>query len=306
MNILKVSNGIDKPLYQKVATACKFDEAWAKILRGANKYRLFNIELVAGGCYISTNETLESLTSISTLCQLLPKEEQALLLTTRQKQFFKLTQKTAILSYLHLDLLLAIAVIAKKPDNKEGLMEYLKQATLDEKLSAKLERIAIRPLTRSTIYTFNKNSILIDLRHKSSELNRNVEKLSPKQTTCLRACQGVSLVEIDADVDLHKLSQFIESLKAYLDIVCKIHPELIKHPFELKLRKIKRTLKKGMYIKATNSMLLDPRHTDSIRHELGHWVHTVLYPEMTSIADCEQFAENFDIWLNLSNENQAA
>lgn len=63
--------------------------------------------------------------------------------------------------------------------------------------------------------------------------------------------------------------------------------------FNLKIRKIKRTNKKGMYIANQNSILLDPRHVDSFLHELGHWYHTWFRKDIKEEKDAEIFAEKF-------------
>lgn len=63
--------------------------------------------------------------------------------------------------------------------------------------------------------------------------------------------------------------------------------------FALKIRKIQRTNKKAVYIKATNTIVLDPRHVDSFRHGLGHWYHTWFKPEITTRKQAEEFAEEF-------------
>ncbi len=63
--------------------------------------------------------------------------------------------------------------------------------------------------------------------------------------------------------------------------------------FCLKIRKIKRTLKRAMYIQNQNSVIVDPRHTDSFYHELGHWYHTYFKSEIDTVEKAEAFAEDF-------------
>lgn len=64
--------------------------------------------------------------------------------------------------------------------------------------------------------------------------------------------------------------------------------------FQLKIRKIKITYKKGMYILAQNSIVIDPRYVDSIYHEVGHWYHTFFNPDMKNEKECEALANDFN------------
>lgn len=64
-------------------------------------------------------------------------------------------------------------------------------------------------------------------------------------------------------------------------------------------RKIKRTNKNAMFIVNQNSIVLDPRETNSFNHELGHWYHTWFKKEIVNYKEAESFANNFKVQKNL-------
>ena len=106
----------------------------------------------------------------------------------------------------------------------------------------------------------------------------------------------LSFIEVCKGVDKDKLAQFSAAcLDHCVQLFKKENLDISEaSKFFLKIRKIKRTNKKAVYIKATNSIVLDPRHVESFKHELGHWYHTWFRPDIVTVKQAEEFAENFN------------
>lgn len=291
MNILRDSALLEKGMYQRAAYHFGFEAAWRAIQAGAPQYRFFKVEASTGGRYVTPIASVEFLHMLTTLGQRLPLAAKPYLLSLKEKHFFADRQKSALLCHLHLDWVLALASLKQDPQTEEALLEYLRLSAPVAKLEDKVRCVVQSKEERSTIYTFNKNSVLFDLEHP--ENNRFSERLFGDHVRLLRSCHILRHVEITEDFDEARLSTFLQEFKRASDLIVAKYPQALEHKVALKLRKIRRTLKKGMFVKATNTVLVDPRHTDSFWHELGHWVHSWLHPEMVDEAECEEFAEKF-------------
>lgn len=292
MNILKTSELIDNLEYRKIYKKFNFESIYEKVLSGVSSYRFFNIELLNDKqIKFTPKNDMQQMQSISLLSKILNEEERILLVLNLKPKVFSIKQSKKILTYLHLDWLLALQNLKNNEVQNQELINYLQFETNCSDIHKKLEVLKKERYYRSNIFTLNKNSSIINLQEES--LNQNLEKLSEENIILIRKNKLLSLIEVSAGFDNKKLQLFLSKL---LDISNKITSELEvieSMKFQLKIRKIKRTYKKGMYIVAQNSIIIDPRYVDSIYHEVGHWYHTFFHPDITKEKECEIFAEEF-------------
>jgi hypothetical protein len=90
----------------------------------------------------------------------------------------------------------------------------------------------------------------------SYEINELLAKINPV------------LVEIPQDYDKNKL---ITALSKINDTLIRF--SIIDREFSLKFKKLGAYKKKGMYIKPSQSIILDVRHINLFQHELGHYLY---------------------------------
>lgn len=78
---------------------------------------------------------------------------------------------------------------------------------------------------------------------------------------------NAKLVEIPKDYDLIRLEHSLQEIASILNEF-----KVEKRDFIIRFRKIKKLKKTGLFIVSANTIILDPRETDSFKHELGHYV----------------------------------
>jgi hypothetical protein len=78
---------------------------------------------------------------------------------------------------------------------------------------------------------------------------------------------NAKLVEIPKDYELNKLEHSLQEIASILNEF-----KVEKREFIIRFRKIKKLKKTGLFIVSANTIILDPRATDSFKHELGHYV----------------------------------
>ena len=76
------------------------------------------------------------------------------------------------------------------------------------------------------------------------------------------------VTEVQEGFDSVKLIALLSELKSTLTRL-KIPQD---QKFDLRFRKIRRTKKTGMYLPALRLVIVDPRETQSLWHELAHWL----------------------------------
>lgn len=292
MNILKNSEIIDSLEYRKIYKNFNFESIYRQIFSGVSSYRFFNIEMI-GDKHIkfTPKDDLQQMQSVSMLSKFFSTKENALFVMGLKPKVFHISHSKKILTYLHLDWLLVLKHLKYSKNLEQELIDYLQFETGYSDVKEKIESVNSERLSRSNIFTVNKNSSIVNL--IDSSLNQNVERLSDKCMELIMKNNLISMIEISSGFDNSKLEQFLIELLKTSDTLSKKVVITQEMKFQMKIRKIKRTYKKGMYIVAQNSVIVDPRHTDSIYHEIGHWYHTYFHQEITKEKECELFAEEF-------------
>lgn len=299
MNILKEKNGIDTNQYQKISTILNFDKVWDSILSGANSYRFFNIERV-GNSYIKIlpKNSYCFLNNLLSLSNILKDKAKQDLLSINQEKTINLKYKKKILCFLHMDIILCMQYLREVDNKNQAIIEYLQFETKIDNIHNRLTSYGGNNISRSNIYTTNKDSVILNT--LKPELSSKIDKLTLENRTLIEENPLLSFIEIGNGFDNEKLHLFLTSMNNYCFKICQNH-EIKKHmKFSLKIRKIKRTNKNAMYIVKQNTIVLDPRHTDSFVHELGHWYHTWFKPEIVSEIQAEEFAEKFVNYIDKS------
>lgn len=289
MNILKSSELIEKSEYQKLYYHLNFKEIWQSLFSGINQYRFFYISFPdSEHISFKPNKDYFHLNNISSISKHFNEESQTLLLNMYESKIFSIKQKKKILCYLHLDWIIALQLLKSNDNENTYIMEYLQFETgKDLKKIRRINSVS----SRSNIYTLNQDSVIINFLDPSK--SKNIDKLSKDNYSLTLKNPLISFLEISKGFDNNKLK---DCLKWINKLCIKINKTNIidnDMKFSLKIRKIKRTNKKGMYIKNQNTLIVDPRYMNSFAHELGHWYHTHFNPEIVNTFEAEFFANNF-------------
>lgn len=78
---------------------------------------------------------------------------------------------------------------------------------------------------------------------------------------------NAKLVEIPKDYELNKLEHSLNEISSILKEF-----KINKRDFIIRFRKIKKLKKTGLFFVSNNTIILDPRETDSFKHEIGHYI----------------------------------
>lgn len=292
MNILKSSELVEKTEYQKIYYHLNFDSIWSSIFSGIKQYRFFDISFPSEDkiSFMPKNDYFQ-LNVVSTLSKHLEEDLKPILIVLTEPKIFNIKHKKKILCYLHLDWILAFQHLKELDSTNEEILQYLQFETGNADISKKIKHINGTSENRSNIYTVNKDSVIINLLNKKE--SKNTIKLTNKNYNLILQNPLLSFVEISKGFDNTKLTSFLELVNDSCGKVLLKQNITEEMKFSLKIRKIKRTNKKGMYIANQNSILLDPRHVDSFIHELGHWYHSWFEKDIKNEKEAEEFAEKF-------------
>lgn len=286
---------IERTEYMRLNRLLGLDGKFDSILSSRLEYRYFSIKRPDKD-HISfiPKKDFTQLKNAVFLLSVLGKDVHASLLLTTKPRTFNIKHRKSILSYVFADWILALQHIrSHENEQHEKLMDYLLMET-DGTLS--INKIYHRNGTsesRSTIFTTNKYSVIICVNNMKK--TRNDELLTPKNIQLIKENPLISFMEICEGFDNEKLNIFLAEIQNYSNKIFVKHKDEIddRKRFSLKIRKIKRTNKNGMFIVKQNTILLDPRHVDSFAHELGHWYHTWFRKDIKTEKDAEVFAERF-------------
>lgn len=291
MNILKKSDIINPTEYQRFVKNFDMDNIYNKITSGINKYRFFNIEIEKNKIKITAKLDTKRLIFLNEYKKHLPSQHFSFIEEQNLSKTFHLSHKKKIITFLHLDWVVALCYLKIVKENTD-LIEHLKCETNNPNISNYITKSKrAYEENRSSIYTVNKDSVVVHLRNESK--SKNTTKLTNENYNLIKENKLISFIEIGSGFDNSKLNTFIIDLNRSCEKILQIKSVNEGQKFGIKIRKIKRTKKNGMFIKQQNVIILDPRHVDSLNHELGHWYHTHFINEIDNVIEAEIFAENF-------------
>lgn len=298
MNILKNNHNIDDISYHKLQKILEFNKLQPLIDKKISKWRFFNLSYDKQTIEISVDKSIEFLSHMHFLFEYLNDEQKVLFLNLLKPKRINLHFKRRVLLHLHSDLILLLHLVkqTEEPILKKRLVDYFCfSANLSYK-SDYLTRKLIVNNERSNIFTTNKNSVIYYLDNIST--NQLIDKLKVSTINLISKNPLISFIEICDGFDEKKLVEFIKEINTIcIKLFQHLNAPSTINKFSLKIRKIKRTRKKAMFIAEQNTIIIDPRHVDSFVHELGHWYHYQYLPDIKSIEDAENFAENFKNYL---------
>jgi len=168
-----------------------------------------------------------------------------------------------VLLFTYIDLLFNYYLLKSNQDNEDAMAIYLsnisKIVNKEVIIKGQKDQVSGSTWVQSTLLQTAIGSIewIRDKTHPYISYNAN------KYLNDINA----QLVEIPKDYDLQRLEH---SLKEIASILNEFKVE--KRDFIIRFRKIKKLKKTGLFIVAANTIILDPRETDSFKHELGHYV----------------------------------
>lgn len=293
MNILKTNFLTQDINYNKFYKVLNFQKPKQLLQQKALKWKFFNFKYINNMIEISVDKNIDFLTHMNFLFEYLNDEDKVLFLNLLIPKKININFTRRILTHLHTDLIILCQTIDNCHDLclKKKLIDYLSLCTGIDYKKNYLKTSIINNQQRSNIFTVNKNSIIYNL-HDGN--NKFLDKLKVSTINLISENPILSFIEICDGFDEEKLVLFIKETNS---ICLNLHKHIgdisLNQKFSLKIRKIKRTRKKAMYIKEQNSIIIDPRHVDSFIHELGHWYHCNFLPNINTVIEAEKFAENF-------------
>lgn len=187
-----------------------------------------------------------------------------------QKNKLKITSSLEkVISYIYFDVLLLIEIASFKHNNR---LDYSKEKKMINKItglnliySKKIEKENNKKYKRTHIANRSKNSIFFTKEHSSKKITSLIKK----------QCLLINLNELEIPYNYNKIKT-LNLLKTFNKILCDI--KLEKRDFSLRFKKIAHYKKTGLYIKNAKTLIVDPRNTTTIFHELGHFIYENNYP----------------------------
>lgn len=295
MNILKSKFNIEDINYKKLEKVLNFQKAQNLLKQKVNIWKFFKFNYTHNMVEITIEKNIEFLSHMNFLFEYFNDEQKVLFLNLLTPKKINLRFTKRILIHIHTDLIILFQIIDTLNDLsiKNKLIDYLSLCTGGIYTKDYLTKLIISNQHRSNIFTINKNSLIYYL-DKCNVNNRFLERVKVSTLHLISQNPLLSFIEICDGFDEQKLISFIIDInKICLHLNKNIGRINSNQKFSLKIRKIKRTRKKAMFIKEQNSIIIDPRHVDSFIHELGHWYHCNFLPEIKDTLEAENFAENF-------------
>jgi len=114
----------------------------------------------------------------------------------------------------------------------------------------------------------DKNTNLLETNKYAYELPKDYSKMRniPLKNQIYKL--NLPLVEIPGDKEDKNMLDFFIKLENLIKVL-----DLKKTNFNLRIRKVKKQGKEGMFIVNANTIILDPRYPETIVHELGHYIY---------------------------------
>lgn len=152
---------------------------------------------------------------------------------------------------------------------------------------------------RANLLEFNKFSSVLS---KDTSINQHTDRFTKKTIIYFDKTDAIHTFEVQLGFDPEKVENLLGQVKQVLTYLglSKVSDTSLQITF--KIRKMKRTNKRGLFIKHLNMLLVDPRTVDSVWHELGHWIYEnklslpskrCLKPLSLDCGDSEAYAELF-------------
>lgn len=174
-----------------------------------------------------------------------------------------LRKQEDVILFIYIDLLFNFYLLKSCYDNNQDYSSYLNNI---RKIVGK--EIIVKGSRDKSKGNNWSQSTLLETALGSIEWKRDSRPyISHRVNQALNSINAI-LVEIPKGYDLKKLEDSLENINATLNKF-----DIKNRDFILRFRKIKKLKKTGLFIKAANTIILDPRDTTSFQHELGHFIY---------------------------------
>ncbi len=156
-----------------------------------------------------------------------------------------------------------VYLMQRYPGLANTFVNYLQTSTqwsrMDVKNSRAYERANFLEVSKMALY-YNKESGVIQRPLQVKKVKALVDGMP-----------WLKSLEVQEGFDSERLLVLLGELK---DVLTRLSVPADKQ-FDLRFRKIRRTKKTGMYLPTLQLLIVDPRETQSLWHELAHWLEDV-------------------------------
>lgn len=147
--------------------------------------------------------------------------------------------------------------------------------------------------SRSSILDINKNSYFIEYMDKEIFTNKIINE------SILESFQHLKIASLELPYEFSK-SKTILNLNEYKKILDLIKFPIKKRNFNLKFKKLGHYRVNGFYCFYTNTIIVDPRKTNTFYHELGHLIYdnNININKKIKAIDSEEYAVKFNDYIH--------
>ena len=231
------------------------------------QYRHFSVERTTSGWSIVPTLTPEMSRA---LMQWLPNldTEDAQAGVSMQKEAVvrdKRSVDSALLRALHPDILWVrhVYLVQRYPGLASTFVNYLQTSTQWSRMEVKNSRA----YGRANFLEVSKMSLYYNKESGAIQRPLQVKKVK----ALVDGMPWLTSLEVQEGFDSTKLLVLLGELK---DALVRLKVPATQR-FDLRFRKIRRTKKTGMYLPTLQLLIVDPRETQSLWHELAHWLEDV-------------------------------
>ena len=170
--------------------------------------------------------------------------------------------ESSLLRALHADVLWVrhVYLMQRYPGLASTFVNYLQTSTQWSRMDVKNSRA----YGRANFLEVSKMALYYDKESAAVQRPLQVRKVK----ALVDSMPWLKSLEVQEGFDSAKLSSLLHQLK---DTLIQLNVPTDKQ-FDLRFRKIRRTKKTGMYLPALQLLIVDPRETQSLWHELAHWL----------------------------------
>ena len=230
-------------------------------------YRHFNVLRVESGWQIAATLTPEISHALTKWLPTLDKEDALAWVEMQDETTVQIKRNSErdLLRVLYADVLWVrhVYLMQRYPGLASTFVNYLQTSTQ----WSRMQVTNARTYGRANFLEVSKMSLYYDKDSKAIQRPLQVKKIK-----CLvDSMPWLKSLEVQEGFDSAKLGSLLSELQSTL---LRLEVPSDKQ-FDLRFRKIRRTKKTGMYLPTLRLLIVDPRETQSLWHELAHWLEDI-------------------------------
>lgn len=230
-------------------------------------YRHFNVLRVESGWRISATLTPEISHALAKWLPTLDKDDALAWVEMQDETTVQIKRNSErdLLRVLYADVLWVrhVYLMQRYPGLASTFVNYLQTSTQ----WSRMQVTNARTYGRASFLEISKMSLYYDKSSKAIQRPLQVKKIK----ALVDSMPWLKSLEVQEGFDFAKLATLLGELKSTL---LRLEVSSDKQ-FDLRFRKIRRTKKTGMYLPALGLLIVDPRETQSLWHELAHWLEDI-------------------------------